>query len=111
MPVRAHVISNVRKDTISYIPDILPGLGAAILDKSTGCWKLPFCNLDDDGGFVALADGKKEPPASIDKIEFGPVAIILPGFKLEMNIVDYEGECGRLVLQHVLGQGIINSPN
>lgn len=98
---------------------IEPGERFGFLDTITGVGQfvVAVCNKFDQGAAVFLVDQepgvKHGDKVSAELSEENLVALIQPGFRYERDIIDWEGDRGTLVFQHVMpqGDGLIQSLN
>lgn len=103
-------------DAIYQLANIEAGRVHIWTDSSIGRFVIAYCYNNDYGGDIHLVDD-----IIIEQTQSSEALALIndktlehelpPGLKFEIDIVDFEGESGRLVLQHILPNGILNSLN
>ncbi len=110
MPLEVKFISYDRPEVFPLKPSIEPGKVGAWLDKSFGLssYIVARCLKTDTGGEIFFVEDTLRTNAGALVVPFDdstPSEKILMGLPFEQDILDYEDEHGRLVIQHVLPDG------
>lgn len=104
------------RNAVFQLANVEPGKAHAWTDIGIGRVVVAHCYTHDLGGGVHIVDEAlvEITPQSqaYELIDEGTLECELqPGLSFEIDIVDHEGENGRLVLQHILPDGTQNSLN
>ena len=116
MPLEVKFISYDRPEVFPVYPAIEPGKVGAWLDKSYGMsnYIVARCLETDTGGEVFFVEDTLRAESGALIVPFDddtPSERILMGMPFEQEILDFEDELGRLVIQHVLPNGQFSTFN
>lgn len=114
MPLISHFESIERPGfTIEY-PTVAEDQVGHWEDKSLPGFVVAKCLKFDIGGLVYITQEETTTASGCSLILCSPEDFaddIAPGFKYELEIINASDEYGRLILQHVMANGQINSLN